>query len=199
MSPTKGLLKNTDNLTVGGIFMNHYKFSIVCLLFGTVMAFQNCGTNNKNSFSPESYKTTSSSSGVKGSSSLSPEQLQNMDLIPLDNKEPSSPSATIGAVQATTSESEVSDGDNVITEGPKDFICVLAGKGKSTRLGIEARDLQSVNNTTQTVCMSEVACLDVVAKKLQVQSAEKRGYCKGNSPHVVILDIQQIIGLIEKL
>lgn len=214
----KAFRRNSEQYIGLGGLMKKYSFSIICLLFSTMIAFQNCGSN-KYSYSPEVYDKSSASVEVRdnssvdaqgdssgddeqGNSSVSNEQILDANLLPLTTKEPATTKERCDSKSDDKSGQAKGDdesSDDSSTEDAKDYICILEGNGKSIRLGIDGRDLQEVNNTPKTVCMSEASCLQIAKTKLRVKSAEKRGYCKGNSPHVVILDMQQMIGLIDKL
>lgn len=218
----KAFRRNSEQYIGLGGLMKIYSLVIICSLFSTMIAFQNCGSN-KYSFTPEVYDKSSASVEVRDNSlaetqgnssdddrsnssvdrqdnsSVSNEQILDANLLPLTTKEPkeSCDSKSGGKSEQARGDKETDDDSSM--DGAKDYICVLEGNGKSSRLGIDGRDLQEVNNTPKTVCMSEASCLQIVKTKLRVKSAEKRGYCKGNSPHIVNLEMQQVIGLIDKL
>jgi hypothetical protein len=65
------------------------------------------------------------------------------------------------------------------------FVCVLRGNGKSERVGLSSGSLAGQVGTPQDVCMSENACLKILASKFEVRSAEPRGFCSNLSAHVV--------------
>jgi hypothetical protein len=67
------------------------------------------------------------------------------------------------------------------------FVCVLEGHGKSVKVGLLNKSLVGQNGTPSDVCMTENACLNIIAKKFSVKSAEKRGFCKNKSAHVVTM------------
>jgi hypothetical protein len=85
-------------------------------------------------------------------------------------------------------------GDDVseVAQGAMNYICILAGPGKSVRLGISNDALQANGRTPATVCLSQHACLDIVSQAFDVKSVEKRGYCPNKNPHVVPLTDAQI-------
>ena len=62
--------------------------------------------------------------------------------------------------------------------------CILEGPGSSVKVALSRAGLSGQNSASDSVCMSEKACLTVVSKILPVKSAEKRGYC-GHNPNVV--------------
>lgn len=62
--------------------------------------------------------------------------------------------------------------------------CILEGPGSSVKVALNRAGLSGQNSASDSVCMSEKACLTVVSKILPVKSAEKRGYCD-NNPNVV--------------
>lgn len=62
--------------------------------------------------------------------------------------------------------------------------CILEGPGSSVKVALNRAGLSGQHSASESVCMSEKACLTVVSKILPVKSAEKRGYC-GHNPNVV--------------
>lgn len=71
-------------------------------------------------------------------------------------------------------------------DGSGDNVCILAGPGKSVKLGIESGKLQGQNAIPNVLCMSANACLNIASKLFDVKGPEFRGYCKspGGNPHV---------------
>jgi hypothetical protein len=68
------------------------------------------------------------------------------------------------------------------------FVCILAGPGKSVKLGIHEGVLAGQHGVghDSVLCMSRKACLEIASLKFQVKGPYKRGYCKepGGNPHV---------------
>ncbi len=66
-------------------------------------------------------------------------------------------------------------------------VCILAGPGKSVKLGQSAAAVPGGQNPIPGVlCMSAKACLEIASQAFDVKGPEFRGYCKlphGN-PHV---------------
>lgn len=62
--------------------------------------------------------------------------------------------------------------------------CILEGPGSSVKVALNRAGLSGQHSASESVCMSERACLTVVSKILPVKSAEKRGYC-GHNPNVL--------------
>lgn len=62
--------------------------------------------------------------------------------------------------------------------------CILEGPGSSVKVALNRAGLSGQHSASESVCMSENACLNLVGKILPVKSAEKRGYC-GSNPNVV--------------
>lgn len=79
-------------------------------------------------------------------------------------------------------------------------VCITKGPGKSHKISLGDKEtLESATSTPQTICMSEFACKELVSQKFDVTGAEKRGYCKGNNPHVIHLTDAQVGALISNL
>jgi hypothetical protein len=82
--------------------------------------------------------------------------------------------------------------------GGGNFICVLAGPGKSQHLGLEG-DLLSKNATPLSVCMTAEACTQIVSQVFEVKGPEQRGFCPDKNPHVIPLSNEEIQVLVDKL
>lgn len=83
---------------------------------------------------------------------------------------------------------------------PEKVVCITKGPGKSHKISLGDKEtLESATSTPQTICMSEFACKELVSQKFEVTGVEKRGYCKGNNPHVIHLTDAQVGALISNL
>lgn len=90
------------------------------------------------------------------------------------------------------------DGEPEENSGPKHFICILEGSGKSQKLALVDDALVSQTSACKTVCTTERACLDVVSQAFNVKSAEKRGFCKKESDeHSIHLSESQLQSIID--
>jgi hypothetical protein len=67
--------------------------------------------------------------------------------------------------------------------GPQNFICIIAGHGKSQKLALVDNNLVSQTSACKTVCTTQKGCLDIASQKFDVVSAEFRGFCKQESDH----------------
>ncbi len=74
-------------------------------------------------------------------------------------------------------------------------VCILEGPGKSIKLGLIEDDLSGVHAVSKAICVSRQTCLVEVAKKFNVKSAEKRGYCKRHADDRVLSDseVQELL------
>lgn len=72
------------------------------------------------------------------------------------------------------------------------YACLLEGSGRSKKLGLVAKDDKLVAQTSvsESVCMSQYACENIVSQKFAVLMANKREYCRGNKNVVRLSDMQ---------
>lgn len=81
---------------------------------------------------------------------------------------------------------------------PHHYVCVVAGNGKSEKIGYINGKLIIKKATPQDVCMSAEACTDIISQKFDVQGPEKRGFCP-KGPQVTELTNAQIKALVDAL
>ncbi len=78
-------------------------------------------------------------------------------------------------------------------------VCILEGPGKSQRVALINDQIVSNNSTPKSVCMTALACRRIVDDKFTVVSLEKRGFCKNNSAHSILLTDAQVRTLIDQI
>lgn len=79
------------------------------------------------------------------------------------------------------------------------YVCILNGPGKSLRLGLINGILDKNGKTPSTVCLSKLACLEIVSTKFDVIGAEKRGFCDDKNKNITSLSNRDIEILINGL
>ena len=89
------------------------------------------------------------------------------------------------------------DDDDDENSGPRHFICILEGSGKSQKLALVEDALLAQTSAVHTVCTTERGCLDIASQKFEVKSAEFRGYCKNGGADSVSLSEDQLQSVID--
>lgn len=81
------------------------------------------------------------------------------------------------------------------------FVCILAGPGKSLKLGILSGAPKGQHKVPSVLCMSETACLEIASQAFEVKGPEQRGYCKSpqGNPHVHHVTDAQLQALVDAL
>lgn len=82
--------------------------------------------------------------------------------------------------------------------GDHGYVCVVAGSGKSHKIAFLSH-LQSKEGTPSEVCMSRVACEEIISQVFEVKGAAKRGFCPNKNPHVIEMSDAQIQELVDAL
>ncbi len=106
---------------------------------------------------------------------------------------------------STTASSSGDDDDdngrscNDKKDGNGRYVCILAGPGKSRHVAVINNQIVSQNSTPKTACMSRNACEKIVGAKLEVKSVESRGYCKNETPQVLVFTDAEIQVLVDKI
>lgn len=106
-----------------------------------------------------------------------------------DSEEPSEVPSQADEDQDETS---VEDGEGL-------YICILEGPGKSVRLGYVDGVLTENGHTPDTVCMSRMACEQIISQRFIVKGAERRGYCPDKNPHVYQFSDTELQSLIDSI
>ena len=96
-------------------------------------------------------------------------------------------------------EQDIETDNEPTVEGPKDFICVLSGPGKSVRLGVVDNEFAEHGKTPGVVCMSEIACTEQIARVFEVKGPHKRGFCPNKNPNVHTLSYEEIEALVDSV
>jgi hypothetical protein len=171
------------------------KVSVLFLLTGLVLSFQNCSGVE---FSKASIGGNSKLDGGTGDSVLTPvpenedqNQDQDDDEYADDDKDYD--------YDDDKDDKDYDDDDKNCRDCEKNrlqSICILEGPGRSVRLGLINDELAAVGQTPRVVCTTERACSEIVSKKFDVKSSERRGFCNGQNPHVVRLNENEISNLI---
>jgi hypothetical protein len=81
------------------------------------------------------------------------------------------------------------------------YVCILAGPGKSVKLGMTSGSvLQGQNPVPGVLCMSANACLNIASQGFSVKGPEFRGYCKPHgNPHVTQISDAALLVKIQAL
>lgn len=82
-------------------------------------------------------------------------------------------------------------------EGPKNFVCILEGPGRSVVLGYADEQMAVSKSTPATICTTERGCLEIAAAKFSVKEAVHRSYCD-HSKNVVVADEATLQRLISR-
>ena len=85
----------------------------------------------------------------------------------------------------------------VTDDSGQNYICVVAGPGKSHKIALVEEVLGAKVGTPQDVCMSAAACTDIISQVFEVKGPYKRGFCPNKNPHVVSLTDAQIQALVD--
>lgn len=167
-----------------------------------MLLFQNCGQQHIFSAADGALVTKSylSTSGDQVTTQVEDEEDQMTEVASNGSSSQARPPKEVRS-EGSCSEHEATVDREVASDDSEalDYVCVLAGPGKSQLLGFLAEHLVSQNSTPDTVCTSKSACLDIVSEFFEVKGVEKRGYCgqRGN-PHVVRLNSEKISLLMSK-
>ena len=95
-------------------------------------------------------------------------------------------------------EPKENQGKRPVTENSgQNYVCVVAGPGKSHKIALVEEVLGAKVGTPQDVCMSAAACTDIISQVFEVKGPYKRGFCPNKNPHVVSLTDAQIQALID--
>lgn len=80
-------------------------------------------------------------------------------------------------------------------------VCILAGPGKSVKLGVTAAGaMQGQHPIPGVLCISADACLNIASQVFDVKGPEFRGYCKAKgNPHVTHLTDEQLKAKVDAL
>ncbi len=79
------------------------------------------------------------------------------------------------------------------------FRCVVVGNGKSQHIGLIDGKAAIDINTPKTLCMSENACLSIMADVFPVLEAKFTGYCAHNKAHTHAISDGEALTLVEEL
>lgn len=144
-------------------------------IIGTVVLFQNCQGAN---YTASSSQQSSLKPGELGEVvSNDPEDAtgeieQPATPVDDDNQDPGT-----NPPGKDKNKDKSADGQNV---------CILAGPGKSVKLGMGSDGtMHGQNPVPEVLCMSANACLNIASQIFDVKGSYFRGYCKSNgNPHV---------------
>ncbi len=82
--------------------------------------------------------------------------------------------------------------------GEEVFTCVLEGPGSSVRLGAISEKLLAIKGVPNLICMTKLACEEIVSQKFVVKSSFASGFC-GKNPNVIVLSDDELQSLMQDL
>lgn len=91
------------------------------------------------------------------------------------------------------------DNDNSSRGSDALYRCVVVGNGKSQHIGLLDGKAAIDINTPKTLCMSENACLNIMADVFPVLEAKFTGYCAKNKAHSHAISDGEALALAEEL
>ncbi len=78
------------------------------------------------------------------------------------------------------------------------YLCVVAGKGKSTHIGL-IEEVLAKNSTPNSLCMTKNACLNIMSQSFDVIEAKYTGFCKNDKAHTFRIADGDAVALINQL
>ncbi len=125
---------------------------------------------------------------------------ENDSEVDSDAQETDQPLVTNNNEDDTENEnSDDSSHSDVPTTNPETYMfrCVLQGKGKSQHIGFIGDRIVGDQDTPDTLCMSENACLNIMPSLgFAVQGPQFTGYCKNAKAHTQTLTDSQAFALV---
>lgn len=157
------------------------KFFVVIGLLTLIVGFQNCA--NSLSFEPGQELVQKVDVGLDDSNTYDGVIEEIADDMP-SSGQPATPPPAVSYPADDKDYDDKDDRDYASAKGT--HVCVLAGKGKSIRLGMTSGEFSSDPSTVNDVCMSRKACEEIVSKAFEVKGAENRGYCGENDRRDIV-------------